>query len=49
MDFKIDTNGNVIWEKLLRFQYENEAENLTISESGDIFVLCEIQKALRFL
>ena len=42
---KIDTNGNVIWEKLLRFQYENEAENLTISESGDIFVLCEIQKA----
>lgn len=42
---KIDTNGNVIWKKLLRFQYENEAENLTISESGDIFVLCEIQKA----
>lgn len=42
---KIDSDGNVIWEKLLRFQYENEAENLTISDSGDIFVLCEIQKA----
>ena len=42
---KIDSDGNIIWEKLLRFQYENEAENLTISDSGDIFVLCEIQKA----
>ena len=42
---KIDSDGNVVWEKLLRFQYENEAKNLTISESGDIFVICEIQKA----
>lgn len=42
---KIDSDGNIVWEKLLRFQYENEAENLTISESGDIFVICEIQKA----
>lgn len=43
---KIDTNGNVIWETILKFQYDNDIQNLTISESGDIFVIGEIQKAL---
>jgi len=42
---KIDSDGSIVWEKLIRFQFENEAEAISISENGDIFIICEIQRA----